>query len=147
MRGSNPIDLSEEKQVNFRCYRDWLYYNLVYTDTPFQRLARMYVLGERLLDREFQDAVLSKMMSRCDLGDELPCATTIKIIYRGTPENSPARRLLADIHGWACTSVDELDLKHTEFIRDMLDVVFNNRDAPLGEYPWIDNPDRYHHRA
>jgi len=60
----------------------------------------MYVLGEKTVDLEFQNAVIEAIMSRMRQSNTLPSLNAVMIIYDdGTAEKSPARRLLVD--GWA----------------------------------------------
>lgn len=65
-------------------------------------LAELYVLGERMLDRNFQDELLRELVRFMKLPvqhvvDFGPPFTAMSVIYQGTTASSPARRLLVDI--------------------------------------------------
>ncbi|KAH8644972.1 hypothetical protein IG631_02436 [Alternaria alternata] len=97
---SRPIDLSDEQPHIFRRYCQWLYSGHMAPDLPeksiFQCLAYMYVLGEKIVDYEFQNAVIQAIISDMGRKNKVPSLGTIKIIYDGTTEGSAARRLLVD---------------------------------------------------
>jgi hypothetical protein len=60
----------------------------------------MYILGEMLIDLEFQDAVPDVIMSGYHESGLFPHPTEIAIIFEGTTENSPARALFVDFFFW-----------------------------------------------
>jgi hypothetical protein len=73
---------------------------------PYVLLARMYVLGERMLDPKFQNVVIHELfrLARLDKTGTphkhtglLPCHSHINVIYQGTTSKSPARRMMVDI--------------------------------------------------
>lgn len=85
----------------------WLYAGKIFVQTKdsdglpeFGPLAKLYVLGEKLLDDAFQDRVLDVII--CLTRKEVegvkyfPGNDEINIIYKGTGRSSPARRLLVD---------------------------------------------------
>jgi hypothetical protein len=52
-------------------------------------LARLYVLGEKLIDTTFQDNILDAMIGHKKLPKTLyPCSTVIKTIYDGTTQGT-----------------------------------------------------------
>lgn len=60
-----------------------------------QLLAELYVLGERLLDDSIRLDIIQKIIdisSHC-----APITEAAMIIYRGTTDDAPARRLMVDI--------------------------------------------------
>jgi hypothetical protein len=71
---------------------------------PYVLLARMYVLGERMLDPRFQNVVIHELFRLASLDKtgtykltDLPCHSHINFIYQGTTSDSPARRMMVDI--------------------------------------------------
>ncbi|KAF2650756.1 hypothetical protein K491DRAFT_666730 [Lophiostoma macrostomum CBS 122681] len=114
-----------------------IYLNHVYTDrlptmtdddSEWEDLALTYVLCEWLQDCKAKDAIILAMLSKaqksCSLrGDdpEIPGATAVQTIYLGTPDGSPARRLLTDI--WTCSAHDCIneyyDVLPKDFLRDL----------------------------
>lgn len=69
-------------------------------------LANIYVLGERMIDQSVQHAVIKEFVRLPKLSCEAnknkkswpPNAEAIGLIYDGTTEGSPARRLMVDYH-------------------------------------------------
>jgi hypothetical protein len=65
-------------------------------------LSRLYVLGERILDEPFRNALLYEMTrviafdTSSATGPTGPPPGVVNIIYQGTTANSPARHLLVD---------------------------------------------------
>jgi hypothetical protein len=70
-------------------------------------LANSYVLGEELIDRRYQNAVLDTILSYCVKRDTFSSNAVVRIIYRGTPLSSQARRVLVDFWAWEATLVLE----------------------------------------
>lgn len=68
----------------------------------YEDLARLYTLGERLQDQSVRAAVIKEVLRLVSLTEDskrfCPSREAINIIYRGTPEGSHARRLMANIH-------------------------------------------------
>jgi len=99
-RKGKPIDLKEEDPDSFAGYVQWLYSHNIDTTYNTTKWAGLYVLGEKLMDATFQDQVLETMAQGCEAKVSYPTGKAINIIYDGTPEGSPARRLLIDFHVW-----------------------------------------------
>jgi hypothetical protein len=65
-------------------------------------LAQLYVLGERLLNAKYQNAIiheifrLSHVLCGLEIGRRFPAGCAVDIIYGGTTSGSPARRMLVD---------------------------------------------------
>jgi hypothetical protein len=88
----------------------------------FESLAKIYVLGERMLDRPVQHAVVREMIRLTTIRNKegrtkFSAALVLNIAYEGTSTGSPLRRLLVDMHvlealpSWSYC-------KHPEFLRD-----------------------------
>ncbi|USP73218.1 hypothetical protein yc1106_00492 [Curvularia clavata] len=110
--GSNPsrppIDLTDEDPAIFEIYVHWLYFRVLPTtaedldntevDFEFCTLSKCYVLGEKLMDTAFKNAIIDAFTEakfetpHLDLPS--PGVIPVTIIYDGTPKNSPARRLM-----------------------------------------------------
>ncbi|KAK5126057.1 hypothetical protein LTR85_011412 [Meristemomyces frigidus] len=134
------IPLSEDEAAVFRLYHLWIYTNRIFSDTrtdttafqltapreddtEYQLLVKSYILGEKLLDTHFKDAVLDclieKLRKTCTFDTRLT-----NTIHENTPEGSPLRRLLQDIYVWAGNStwLDEAllgDYVNAEFLLDL----------------------------
>lgn len=107
------VELPEEGEDTFRLYIQWLYTGNIFCkrseeDRSYDTLARLYVLGEKLLDRKFQDNVANAMIAATHDRNPLssnkpgvrrfPGEITVDLIYQQTPATSPMRRLMVDIY-------------------------------------------------
>jgi hypothetical protein len=157
-----PIDLSDEQPVIFKKYCQWLYTKTVpprettIDNNTFMYLAHMYVLGEKIIDHTFQNAIINAMIanhasakpSKKVPGLKVPGWNTIDIIYKGTTERAPARRLLVDI--WVFNmlptweTLDTLkEVKYKPFADDLLRALIEKRGIPdrAMARPWILEPE------
>lgn len=144
-----PVELPEDDPDSFNIYLRWLYFGnvalqptglsvLLDSDLSYLSLAKLYSLGEKLLDTYFQDCVINAMVlrSRNEANSNqcsYPGHPAIQTIYRGTPSTSPARRLLVDIWAglgeetWILHGVkDQSEVNH-EFIIDLSKALLKNR--------------------
>jgi hypothetical protein len=67
----------------------------------FVPLAKLYVLGHKLMDDAVKKAVVRELhqhSTQCRCGKCFPDHETVNIIYSGTMEGDPVRRLLIDIY-------------------------------------------------
>ncbi|KAH8726650.1 hypothetical protein GQ44DRAFT_758602 [Phaeosphaeriaceae sp. PMI808] len=132
------LSLPNENPQTFKTYLTYLRTRKIPTSLAHPALAKLYVLGEALLDRAFQGAVMTAIMDNCEDVQDFPCAEAIATIYAGTPEGSPARRLLVDLWvwagevGWLC---DE-DFEQKGYIRELVGGLLEGRNRPYGEVPW-----------
>lgn len=63
-------------------------------------MSELYVLAEMLMDDSTKNVILAAIRKRCEspqFGHSLPEPSAVRTIYDGTPESSPARRLMVDI--------------------------------------------------
>ncbi|KAF2827201.1 hypothetical protein CC86DRAFT_257742, partial [Ophiobolus disseminans] len=83
-------------------YFKWLYSrNLpVSNHTDHVQYSRLYVLGEKLMNEAFQNAVIDDYAEASHAQDEWPTRSAVRVIYDGTTTESPARRLLIDMYCW-----------------------------------------------
>lgn len=142
MHEGKPIDLTDENPIIFKAYVQWLYSHHIDTTHDTIKWAHMYVLGERLMDLEFQDLVLETMARECSKRREYPTfGGPIDIIYNGTLAGSPARKLLVDFYCCAggSTWVEDEDYASeapAEFVNDLIRGLMANKKKGKGEYPW-----------
>ncbi|OQO01633.1 hypothetical protein B0A48_12669 [Cryoendolithus antarcticus] len=108
------IRLPEERPDDFRYYLHFLYKHEIATeplDNPagfdiaerYAFHADLYLLGERMQDRDFKNAIIDCMIETNELRNECndtecPHVDTITTVYEGTPAPSPMRRLLVDMY-------------------------------------------------
>ncbi|KAI4664949.1 uncharacterized protein J4E79_003248 [Alternaria viburni] len=98
------VTLKEEDPRIFAWYLDTLYNGtkLSFQGQPwsFQPMSELYVLAEMLMDDSTKKNILAAIQKRCEsphFGHSLPEPSAVRTIYDGTPESSPARRLMVDI--------------------------------------------------
>lgn len=128
---TRTIELDEEVPELMAYYLDWLYTthlpskgcNSFTTETSkvvtHELLAKLYVLGERRLDSRLRNAIIAEFIRlRLIFHDVSSCqplrrVNCINTVYQGTPEGSPARRLMVDLSLRSgcpkCYTVDDLD--------------------------------------
>lgn len=108
------IKLPEESTATMAHYLSYLYGRILSTEDIkcvngkdiypcFDLLASLYVCGERFLNRKIQHAVLAEILRLSSISDKngvqwCPSTESANIIYAGTPEDSPGRRLLIDLY-------------------------------------------------
>ena len=144
-------------------YVQWLYTGKIACKTPAEDneaycyLASLYVLGEKLLDRNFQDMVVNVITAFTRWIDPtttfayFPSPSAIAIAYHYTPPGSPIRRLLVDIfvrHGspnWLDSRCFGQDFMH-ELARTMMDDRGAKNDKRFAELE-SGIPCSYHHHA
>lgn len=155
---SKPIILNTENPSVFKSYFQWLYtQKVMYGASDFTKtekwihLANSYVLGEKLIDRRYQNAVLDTILSYCIERGTFPSNVVVRIIYRGTPPSSPARRLLVDFWTWEATLVWSglgrlIEATCSEFVEDLISALILRRSRPLKDTlrPWTSQPESYH---
>ena len=114
LKNQNSVKLPDLLPETFSIYVNWLYTGaLTGLLRPgdaedrkdlleFRRLATAFVLGEALLDVAFKDTIIDTLLFRVcsDTGRQVftAGAEIAKIVYDGTPTESPARQLLIDIY-------------------------------------------------
>jgi hypothetical protein len=132
---TRTIELPEEIPEHMEYYCEYLYSGELPTkdfshresgdnmEAGFELLANLYVLGERRMDAKLRNAIIHEMLCVQTLPVRIPAAfgfnnscvpptTAVNIIYQGTREGPPARRLMVDMviaHGrkaWHSSTVD-----------------------------------------
>ena len=138
------VKLPEEEVEMVTTYLQWLYSDTVASkvqdqDKPsaYIYLSKLYVLGERLVDSEFQsriiDAIMVNVREPVDGIHYNPIGKAINIVYENTPKSSPARQLMVETwfcHGkphWLKESKAELNY---EFVEDILTAFLGARKRP-----------------
>lgn len=134
-RHTRKIHLPDDEPELIYTYVQWTYarqlpINLKDCENPdFDKLAKLYVYGEKVLDDDFQDNVLNALISyvREPCGGIYVCDSAVKIIYDGVSTTSPARRMLVNMHiaygdeDWAIA----LDGKEWDTHKDIKDDLIN----------------------
>ncbi|KAF2851136.1 hypothetical protein T440DRAFT_507469 [Plenodomus tracheiphilus IPT5] len=194
-QGKKPIDLSDDDPKIFALYVQWLYTGIVAVKTMqedsdaeasdeedverFEKgsdemddldiskrcLVKCYILGEKLMDAVYRDAIMDILLSICFV--EIPDANTIRIAYGGTPVASPLRKLMVDVWVWCGQSPqrtavlsrertlrkeDIVGESAAEFAVDLLHALLEHRAfAPIDNPaesaenpPWITQSESYY---
>jgi hypothetical protein len=149
-----PVNLEDESSEMFNLYLSWLYMrkldHLLDTPNSWSRLAKLYVMGERLMDSTLQDAVIATMIRNRQTGKGFPPPSAINMIYNKTTEISPGRRLMVDMCVWR-DGIPWKEAKnmfsdmHPVFANDLLMGLMKERKAPGKDIqaPWVVNPKTY----
>lgn len=139
------IHLPDDDSAAFYTYVQWFYTGTIfskaegphgYSNYPF--LGKLYVLGDKILDHNFQDTVTNAFVAATRQPGEggtirLPAADVASQIYQGTPKKSPACRLMVDIfvtHGaavWLERFVDNTSVLDAEFLLDLSMALLNTK--------------------
>jgi hypothetical protein len=154
MRGIQPTRVTGAESDIFKAYVQWLYSHHIDDAThDSEKWVKMYVLGERFMDEVFQDDILKLMMCDCVEKNKYPVGPQINTVYEGTPEGSPARRLLVDFFVWAADKAWVKDRKFAEsmpleFINDVILALVDQRPGLVvskgaSSQPWVKNPEQY----
>ena len=102
-------------------------------------LARLYTVGERLMDSEFQnriiDAIIATSRDLVDAWRYNPIGEAVNVMYEGTTEGCTGRRLMVDI--WCDREkahwVEEGKVKlNGEFVRDTMVALLDGRQGLEG---------------
>ena len=151
---TKPIDLSEQNPVPFERYVQWLYSNILSPykseNQDLEQLARMYVIGETVMDTTFQEVVIKMIIHLYSAPQRTMSLSMLRIIYEGTTPGSPVRELMADICAFQLEPefkrVTNLDAaKDAEFMKDLIVALLKHRKMPASHIsgPWVEDPDRY----
>lgn len=93
-------------------------------DSPYNELGKLYVIGERMIDRAVQDAVVREFLRLANIespdGDcqypDMPC---VRYIYDGTTRGSPMRHLMVDFYITHGSANWPYKGQHPEFLEDL----------------------------
>lgn len=147
------IKLPEDDQDAVSTYLEWIYSSIIETnplrndemsvkelDAEFEHLARVYVFGEKIQDKEFCNRTMDRILNRAaglalfsDIVCCYPTTKAVKIIYDGTPEGSPARELCVWLQsriGLAENVKSVEEGEHPDFLRDLTRAMMDVRGRP-----------------
>ncbi|THW47469.1 hypothetical protein D6D21_03435 [Aureobasidium pullulans] len=151
----------KEDPAACKLYIEWIYSGYIWQrpQSPdlaiegFETLVKAYILGEKLLDHKFQNAIIDSLLARVTSEGRL-ALTLPTIIYNGTKPTSPIRRLLVDLYLWYghkdwLTKEVVGDHSHTLFTTDLsIALLERQSQSPLikDRCPVFDHC-RYHDHA
>jgi hypothetical protein len=125
-------------------YIQWLYVGRIFSRQPtegepgnekeFDLLINGFVFGEKVQDGDFKDAVVDALMSCVSVASEngtrwYPIDPWVDRAYGGTPEGSPLRKLLVDMHVSHGSSKWLGGTKSVEFLTDLAGRLLDDRKA------------------
>ena len=153
------VKLPEEDPNTFIVYANWLYSGAM-SMRGCMELARLYVLGEKLIDPTFQDMVINAIVAKSRKPDVNgkkwdPGRAPISVLYRNTPEGSPARRLMVNFyttHGQPKRMSESSTVFTKEFLFDLATAFLNlkvksNHDEEARKQINTGAPCAYHKHA
>ncbi|KAF7682229.1 hypothetical protein GT037_001205, partial [Alternaria burnsii] len=148
-----PIDMSDVELTIFEACCGWLYTGKIVRskeDDCFSLLAKLYVLGEKLMDTDFKSAIIAAIMRSKIDRKMYPCTRAVQIIYAGTPGRSPARRLMVDFWVFSAGPTwnglsDLIEGTCPDFVNDLARELIVTRDRPddFVQRPWIEDLGSY----
>ena len=108
--------------------------------------ANAYVFGEKMMDQRYKRAVLETIAAVQRDAPDYPCADAFVIIYDGTPEGSPARRLLADMYAYGAYDAPdwnrEFEMLPHEALADVMRATIKVRRENSAR-PWTETMEAY----
>jgi hypothetical protein len=111
-------------------------------------LAKVYVLGEELMDVKFKNDVLDTIIATATEACYYPIGEAVAIIYEGTTTSSPGRRLMVDFLveiAEDSSRMDEFDNCPKEFLVDAMKALVTRRKR-LNRQPWEADCRPYHEK-
>lgn len=140
------VPLPEDDPYIFRLYAAWVYEGKIFcksntttTARDYDTLIGLYIFGEKVLDRDFQDRVIDALLAKyeevntLDTKHRIPDRSQITRIYKYTPTASPLRLLVVD---WCVRDAIEVDTElrasmeeeaNREYVADLLAASFERR--------------------
>jgi hypothetical protein len=132
--GRVTLPLPNDDPAVFALYIQWVYRGRIFCrqdmgDTGGNReeidlLIEAFVLGEKLQDQEFRDALVDCLIHAVDTPDGqdkrwYPTPSAVDRAYRGTPDSSPLRRLLVDMYFFHGRREWLDEATNADFLRDL----------------------------
>lgn len=133
------VYLPEDNPTAFEVYVTWLYARKIATMhasyDEFDDLAEAIVLGEKLQDVQFKNALTDCLIACTENGDSYPPPTIVQKIYECTPRTAPVRRLLVDMwvwyaeDYWLTNNEVELDRLEKSFLGELASKLIKHQPA------------------
>lgn len=138
------VPLPTDDPAAFALYVQWLYRDRIFSSQDMgdaggnreeiDLLIEAFVLSEKLQDQNFKDAVIDTLAHAVDTPDGqdtrwYPRSAAVDRAYRGTPESSPLRKLLVDMHFFHGRA-DWLDgATNADFLKDLAKEFLEDREG------------------
>ncbi|KAK5729745.1 hypothetical protein LTR17_011711 [Elasticomyces elasticus] len=111
------IPLPDDEPRIFRVYQSWLYTRRI-VGVSCELLLHCYVFGEKFLDTTFKDVVIDCLLEVIARRRVFPNNMS-GLIYKGTLEGSPLRRLLCELFAWCGTATWYDESPDAEMLADL----------------------------
>jgi hypothetical protein len=140
------VPLLHDKYVAVGLYVQWIYGGKIFSrpskgdgdhnpaHSEVSDLVEAFVFGEKIQDGDFKDAVIDSVIASINIPGKdgkcwYPVGPVIDRAYEGTPEGSPLRRLMVDIHLHHGRR-DWLDrATNIDFVKDLAGDLYVDRDC------------------
>jgi hypothetical protein len=124
---------------------DYIFIDLASPPHPFlhpeltPQQASAYAFGEQIMDQSYKRCVLETLAGVQIGAPDYPCAEAFVIVYDGTPEGSPARRMLVDMYAYGAVDSkcwgSAFEALPREALVDVLRAMVKVRRENMGR-PW-----------
>ncbi|EMD01220.1 hypothetical protein BAUCODRAFT_21148 [Baudoinia panamericana UAMH 10762] len=113
---SNEVELPDDDEKTFSDYVSWLYTSTLYgfhwsNANAYDRLFKLYVLADKLLDSECKDRTIETILGVIwdqhigDFGKCLfPSVSEVHFAYNNTTTDSPLRQIIVELHVYEAKS-------------------------------------------
>lgn len=117
-------------------------------DAVLLALAKEYVFGSKVLDTSYRNDIMDHFITIHVQTRTLTFSSVVDVVYKGTKEGSPMRRLLAEMHAFIVIDelrkLDLMDHQPKAFVKDVLKNVLVLRPNELDEWWWFLENRMYH---
>ena len=156
---TRTIRLPEEDPQHFEVFVNFVYTGRIYSfkeddrrnegcDDEWNRLGECWIVGDKLLAQNFQDAVVDSIGSKIVQGGSHPLSMH-ELIYPKTVGPNSMKSLLVEIGAFSWTSVQTKERKiKSDSAEFFLDLAVRLKEMTAedrkGKKPWVDAGCRYH---
>ncbi|KAE9982474.1 hypothetical protein EG328_010864 [Venturia inaequalis] len=145
------VRLPDDEPDTFRAYFLWAYNHRLFcqplVEPPdkaevkrMDLLIRCYILGDKLMDDDFQDAIVDVLVQFCEQANTWPITMT-RFIFENTPVTSPLRAFIVDVivhlnflKYWnTMTSTDCLETHNEDALFHITRTFMRLRDVPVSK--------------
>lgn len=124
------LDFIYDKKPPTQVYKDTLFGANSPDSSAYELLAELYVFGEHVLDSPFRNAMAQEIVRL--LRVMFHTTTVVNIIYNGTTEGSPVRRLLVDHALRFCRPSEHARDLDPAFTFDFMQAFLTAVESPMG---------------
>lgn len=136
------VPMIEDEPAIIELYVQWLCTRQIFSRRPMPEteniqeelllLVKSFVLGEKLQDCRFRDAIIDALIAcvgteAADGFAHYPSIPIVNLAYEGTPESSPLRRLLVDMYFFNGTLKWASNRANPDFLTDLVRELLGDR--------------------